>query len=261
MTERCDPIATSPTATVARPCVVVSQPMYFPWMGLLQQIRCADVFVFYDDVQFARGFFNRVQIKCADGIRWMTVPLRDQHRGQAIRDVRIDTSADWRRSHRALLARALAPAPYVGDALALVDAVFAEEYDDLAALGRASTLALARYFGLDAGRRFLVSSELGIPGRSTERLVALCRETGAKTYLTGHGARHYLEHAAFEQEGMAVSYIDYGLGPYPQAHGAFTPYVSALDLVAQCGREGVRHLTGAPVDWRTFVAKHPDRES
>jgi hypothetical protein len=246
---------------VARPCVVISQPMYFPWVGLLQQVRWSDVFVFYDDVQFARGFFNRVQVKTAGGIRWMTVPLRDLRRGQAIGQVGLDAASDWRRTHRALLARALAGAPFARDALSLLDEVFAAEHSDLAALGRASTLALVRYFGLDAGRRFLVSSELGVPGRSTERLVDLCRACDAQTYLTGHGARHYLEHEAFERAGIGVSYMEYGMKPYPQQHGEFTPYVTALDLVAHCGREGLRFITGAPVDWRSFVGAQPEQGS
>ena len=29
--------------------LVVSQPMYFPWVGMLEQIRLCDTYVFYDD--------------------------------------------------------------------------------------------------------------------------------------------------------------------------------------------------------------------
>ena len=52
--------------------VVISQPMYFPWIGIFEQIRLADVFVFYDDVQFTRGFINRVQYKTPQGTGWIT---------------------------------------------------------------------------------------------------------------------------------------------------------------------------------------------
>ena len=44
--------------------VVISQPMYFPWVGMLEQMALADVWVHLDDAQFSKGgFFNRVQIK------------------------------------------------------------------------------------------------------------------------------------------------------------------------------------------------------
>ena len=57
--------------------VVISQSMYFPWVGMLEQIRLADVFIHYDDVQFSKGSFsNRVQVKQPDGTSaWMTIPL------------------------------------------------------------------------------------------------------------------------------------------------------------------------------------------
>ena len=37
--------------------VVISQPMYFPWVGMLEQMRLADVFVHLDDAQFSKGGF------------------------------------------------------------------------------------------------------------------------------------------------------------------------------------------------------------
>ena len=65
--------------------VVVSQPMFFPWVGMFEQIRLADAYVHYTDVQFSKGsFVNRVQIKTADGFRWLTVPLKNVALGQNI---------------------------------------------------------------------------------------------------------------------------------------------------------------------------------
>ena len=59
--------------------VVISQPMYFPWPGFFELVATADVFVHLDDVQIAdRGFTNRVQLKGAQGITWLTVPLKDR---------------------------------------------------------------------------------------------------------------------------------------------------------------------------------------
>lgn len=241
----------------ARRRVVVSQPMYFPWVGMLQQIRLCDAFVYYDDVQFSRGFFNRVQVKTRQGVRWLTVPLQDWHRGQRIDEVRIANGEDWQRGHRDLLAQAYADAPYRNDMLAIVDAVFARDYEIIGDLARASMDALVRYYpAIGAGKPFLASSSLGIAGASTERLVDICAALDADRYLTGHGARHYLQHEAFEARGMQVEYIDYALRPYPQAHGEFTPYVSALDLVANLGPAGITQIDGAPLPWRDFIGRH-----
>lgn len=237
-------------------CAVVSQPMYFPWVGMLQQIRLCDAYVYYDDVQFTRGFFNRVQIKTAHGIRWLTVPLQGQKRGQLINEVRIDNGSDWRRSHRDQLVQAYADAPYRQDMLALVDEVYARDYDTIAQIAQASTDALVRYFPeIGADKPFLVSSAMNVGGSSSDRLMDLCAALRSDVYLTGHGARHYLDHEGFERRGVNVAYIDYELDAYPQAHGEFTPYVSALDLIACCGRAGLAHIRGRATPWRDFLAR------
>lgn len=233
--------------------VVISQSMYFPWVGLLEQVRLADVFVHYDDVQFTRGFYNRVQIKTAHGIRWLTVPTRDRHRGQRIDEVRIDERDDWRAAHRTQLLAAYRRAPFLDDMLGVVDAVFAQPAASLADVSRQSILALAAYFGLDRDTRFLRSDEMAVPGSSSQRLHDLTAALGGTVYLTGHGARNYLDHDLFERSGIEVRYMEYARIPYPQLHGAFTPYVTGLDLIANCGREGAEVIRSGSVNWKDFI--------
>jgi hypothetical protein len=229
--------------------------MYFPWVGMLEQIHLCDTYVYYDDVQFTQGFFNRVQIKTSEGVRWMTVPLQSRKLGQLINEVRIDNRKDWKTRHRQQLQQAYACAPFRQDMLALVDDVFARDHEYIGELTQASTDALVRYFPeIGLNKSFLVSSTLNIDGSSSQRVIDICAALRGKTYLTGHGARKYLAHEAFEQRGIDVSYIDYELDTYPQSHGDFTPYVTALDLIANVGRAGIAHIRGKARPWRDFLA-------
>lgn len=237
--------------------LVISQPMYFPWVGMLEQIRLCDTYIFYVDVQFSRGASNRVsrvQVKTRDGVRWLTVPLRDRHLSNLICEIEIDERSDWRSRHRDILRQAYANAPYQQDMLELVDAVFSQKVRYLSELGSASTMALARYFGLEKGRTYLESSSVDAPGQSSQRVLSLCKTQRATRYVTGHGAKRYLDHDLFEQSGIDVEYMSYQLTPYPQLHGEFTPFVTALDLVANCGHEGARVICSGTESWRTVRA-------
>jgi len=90
--------------------VVISQPMYFPWVGMLEQMALADVFVHLDDAQFSKGgFFNRVQIKTAEGTPWLTVPLAENKLGQALNETQ-PAAHDWPRKHRTTLQQTYAAA-------------------------------------------------------------------------------------------------------------------------------------------------------
>ena len=97
------------------------------------------------------------------------------------------------------------------------------------------------------------SALAAIEGGGSERVLAICRELGAKRYVTGQGAADYLDHAAFDEAGIAVEYMDYEKRAYPQLHGDFTPFVSALDLLANCGQAGRDVIAPRTVCWKDFV--------
>jgi len=251
--------------------VVISQPMFFPWVGMFEQLRLADVYVHYDDVQFSKGSFtNRVQIKTIQGPKWLTLPV-GVHLGEAINQVRLaqvrlahaplarstrqsPASANWRARHLAFLAQAFAGAPHLEEALGLVRSVYESPHDQLCELVIASMEAVLGYFELAPAVRFLRSSQMNVPGSGWARVLEIVKRTEGDVYVTGHGARNYLDHEAFERAGVRVEYMDYERRPYPQLHGAFTPHVSILDLVANVGRAGRSVIASGTKPWREFLS-------
>lgn len=233
--------------------VVVSQSMYFPWVGMLEQIRLADVYVRYDDVQFSKGSFtNRVQIKTPSGVRWLSIPLQKMHLGQKINEIEINENTDWRGNHREILRQAYLKAPFREEMLAVVDQVFSEPTQTLAEVSYASMWSLAKYFGISSTIQIKDSVALEIPGSSTQRVFDVVRSVGGTTYITGHGAWNYLDHELFEKSGIEVQYMQYQRNIYPQLNGPFTPFVTALDLVANCGQSGLQVIKSQTIDWRNF---------
>lgn len=247
------PLSPSPAPATPRR-VVISQPMLFPWIGMLEQIKLADVLVHYDDVQLSTGgFINRVEVKTHQGSRWMTIPLAESRLGQTIRDARVSDKEKFRRRHLAMLAQEYARAPHVDEMLELVERVYWNDTDKLCELLIASVRELSAYFGLRAGKEAICSSSLGVPGKGSDRVLAIVEHLGGSVYITGHGAKGYLDHEAFERKGIAVEYIDYRKAHYPQLHGPFDPHISALDLIANVGRAGRFALSSGTVPWKEFV--------
>jgi len=228
--------------------------MYFPWVGLLEQMRLADHYVAYDGAAYSKGgLANRVQVKTANGVQWLTVPVREAPLGCPIREVRIDERASWRRRHRATLAQAYAKAPFVMDMLHLVDSVFdGFSGDCIGELSLSSMRCVHGYFDLHNPKCFHSDVEFATSGSPSERVLDLVLQLEGNRYITGHGARNYLDHALFETAGVAVEYLVYEKRPYPQLHGDFTPYVSSLDLVANVGKRGVEYIRSVTMPWRKF---------
>lgn len=234
--------------------LVISQPMFFPWIGFFEQIKLCDVYVHYVDVQYSKGSFtNRVQVKSPEGSKWLTVPLKKIHLGQTIDQVKIDNERDWRASHLGLLKTCYAKAPCYKEMIQLVDSIYSKDWDLLDELSQATLKVVCEYFGFYEKIEFLNIKDLNISGVSSERVFETTLYTGASSYITGHGARQYLNHSIFERAGIKVEYMNYKKTPYPQLYGEFTPYVSILDLIANVGKDGIKLIHSGTIDWKDFV--------
>ncbi len=228
---------------------VILQPSYLPWRGYFHLMQRADVFVFYDDVQYDRhGWRNRNRVKTASGPRWLTVPvLSSGHIAEKLplRDARIDWRSPWPHKHRETIRQSYARAPHFARHAALLDAIFTGRPERLCDLTIPATVALAEHLGI-AGRRLLRSSELGIEGDRTERLVRIVRAVGATRYLSGPSARSYLDEAAFARAGIELAYMTYAYPEYEQLHPPFDGEVSVLDLLFMMGPRAPELIWGGP---------------
>lgn len=236
--------------------IVISQPMYFPWYGMFEQIRLCDVFVYYDDVQFSKGSFtNRVQIKAnnTEGIKWLTVPMENMKLGAYINEIKINQSKNWKKEHLDMLQLSYSSAPFYNDMMTIVNTLFAFETDSLSELTIKSMDLIMDYYELNKKLTISRSSDLNIPGKSTQRVFDIVNHYKCNTYITGHGARKYFDHQLFENNGIAVEYIDYKKNEYPQLLGKFNPYVSILDLIANTGKDGINYINSTTVNWKKFI--------
>jgi hypothetical protein len=224
---------------------VILQPSYIPWRGYFDQIRRADTFVFYDDVQYDKhGWRNRNQIKTDRGRQWLTIPVHSAGAtsGLLIRDVRIDWSKPWTQNHLKALTIAYSKAPFFRDYEPILESIYSRRDEFLADFTIDTITQLARELGI-GHTRFLRSSELGgVVGRKTERLIQILQQVGANHYLSGPSARDYIEAAAFVDAGITLEYVRYDYPEYPQLFPPFDPNVSVLDLLFMTGAKAGQYI-------------------
>jgi len=227
---------------------VILQPSYIPWRGYFHQIRRADVFVFYDDVQYDKhGWRNRNRIKTANGVQWLTIPVHSRGAvvaGTPTKDITIDWGRDWATKHWAVLKQAYGRrAPHFDRYAPLLEEFLGRRTQRLADLVIELTVALARELGIGP-TRFLRSSELGIEGDRVGRLVAILHAVGATHYVSGPSARDYLDPAPFAAAGLTLEYMAYEYPPYEQLYPPYDPHVSILDLLFMQGPEAPAFIWG-----------------
>lgn len=224
---------------------VILQPSYIPWRGYFDQIRRADLFIFYDDVQYDKhGWRNRNQIKTSQGKQWLTIPVHTAGatQGMIIKDAKIDWSKPWARQHLKALTISYNRAPFFKQYLPMLEEFFGRRDEFIADFTTATTITLARALGLERVQ-FLRSSELaGIDGQKTDRLIAILQRVGATHYLSGPSARGYIEPEKFEAAGIGLEYVEYGYPEYPQLYPPYDPNVTVLDLLFMTGDKAGGYL-------------------
>jgi len=223
--------------------VAIVQSNYIPWKGYFDLINMVDEFVLYDDMQYTRrDWRNRNCIKTPNGLEWLTIPVDVKGKYfQKIRETRV-SDPDWAKAHWKTLSHNYAKAACFAELRELFEELYLGCREEL--LSRINLRfieAVCRILGIRTKLSWSMDYEL-VDGK-TERLVGLCKSTRATHYVSGPSARDYMDERLFEQEGIAVSYIDYaGYPEYAQLHGAFEHGVTILDLIFNQGRNAPRFM-------------------
>jgi len=228
--------------------LVVLQPGYIPWLGFFDQMRRSSVFVYYDDVQFDKhGWRNRNRIKTPAGPLWLTVPVLHSGRNQpTIIDTLVDQRTPWARKHLKTLRQYYAKAPFLNRYLPELEEMLERSWSHIAALDIAVVELMARWLSLAPSIHR--ASQLGVGGEKSERLLNFCLHFGVERYLSGNAAQDYLDVDLFARHRVAVEWQNFVHPVYPQLHGAFVPYLSALDLILNCGDDSASILeSGSPI--------------
>jgi len=223
--------------------VAIVQSSYIPWKGYFDLMRRVDEFILYDDAQYTRrDWRSRNQIKTKDGLLWLTIPVEVKGKyHQRIRDVKISDTT-WRERHLKTIRASYARAPYFADYDdALVELYSAATSSWLSEVNRHFLDGLSRLLGIRT--RLTWSMDYELPEGRAERLIALCRQAGATSYLSGPSARSYIDPALFANARIELGYIDYsGYQEYPQLFPPFSHYVSVIDLLVTVGPQSSTHI-------------------
>ena len=230
--------------------------MYFPWLGLFEQIRLADIYCHYDDVQLSRGFYNRVQLVRKQKPKFISVPIKKRRQKQMICESIVSNDNDWISDHRSNLFESLGSAPYFSQALSLFNHVHEKPQKFLHQINRKSILEVADYLNLTKNKQFFDSATISTKHKSSGRLLEICKKLEAKIYLTGHGALKYLDHSLFEKNGIEVFYIKYRFSGYSKDGSEYTPFVSSLDPISYLGKDVRKSMNSQIVNWRDAI-KNP----
>ena len=232
--------------------VSIMQPAYLPWLGYFHRIAISDLHIVLDHVKIDKNsktkFSNRNKIRTEEGWQWLTVPI--QTKGKSgdleINRLAIDAVASWQAKHWGALRFNYAKAPQFPSHAAFFERCYSRSWQRLVDVNRETTNYLLRALGISTP--MLVSSEMNFAGQKDKLIFDLCHSVGATHYLSGPFGRNYLQPELFDQAGITLNYHNYLHPEYPQVYPGFEPYMSAVDLLFNCGDDSREILmNGQPI--------------
>ena len=216
----------------------IMQPSYLPWAGFFNLISRSDIFVFLDDAQFQKNsWHNRNRILLNGSPHWISVPVKQGKLANKINETNIVETQPWRKKHSRQLQQTYNKHPFAKDIFGLSVILEEEPESSLAELNIHLITHLLKILKISTPVVF--SSQMGITGERTTRLIDLLEELNADTYLSPIGAMEYLEKDNFStRTTINLEYQKFEPAVYSQfKNDGFVSHLSIVDVIANLGLE------------------------
>ena len=166
--------------------IAIHQPEHFPYTGFFQKMEAADTFVILDDVQYTKGNFqNRNRFLNNSGKEeWFTIPLEKKPHHKLIKDIKTNDTINWREKIIKQL--------FWFFGLNLSHIYFSS---DLIKINLASINFCREKLNINTP--LVLSSELNIKTKGSQKLSDICDRLEASEYISGQEAKEYLDKSVF----------------------------------------------------------------
>lgn len=225
--------------------VTIHQPEYMMWLGLIDKISQADVYVVLDTVQFRKNYFqNRNRIRSEDGFAWLTTPITRKGLDTKIKDIEISNTSEWKERQLNIITEHYKHAPYFDTYFPHIQRILQQEHTSLVELNMSFIRLILAEFGVST--KIVFASELGIDESLTSSalLSRICEVLSADVYLSGPSGKDYLDLQCFEEKGIAVRFHEFTHPTYTQQFPEFIPGMSSLDVLFNHGDQAPKILWG-----------------
>ncbi|WP_300455308.1 WbqC family protein [Accumulibacter sp.] len=211
--------------------LAIMQPYFFPYIGYFQLIRAVDLFVIYDNVQYTKkGWINRNRILEQGREALISLPLKKASDFLDVRDREL--ASDFRKDKlRNRIREAYRRAPCFPQAFPVVDGALGHPDGNLFRFLLHTIRTVCAYLGI--GTEVAISSTLPVDHtlRGQDRVIALCRQVGAREYVNPIGGQSLYSREHFFSQGIDLKFLQPEIIPYTQAGNDFIPSLSIIDVM------------------------------
>lgn len=219
--------------------ITIHQPQFIPYLSFYNKVIQSDIYVVLDDVKATnKDFTNRNKVRAPNGESLITIPVNSKNIN--INQIRIVNDI-FIKKHIKTFQNFYTKTPF-----------FEEYFDEIAEIYQSAKweklidfdMALLKWTfeKLDINVKIVYSSSLNTNCTSTDRLIEICKALDGQIYISGLGAKDYLNKVLFEENKIKLVFQNFKHPEYKQKFDPFIPNLSVIDALFNCGADKVRKL-------------------
>lgn len=223
--------------------LAIMQPYLFPYIGYWQLIHAVDKFVVFDDVNYiTRGYINRNSILLNDKPYRFTIPIKKASQNKLIRETKLNFDMREKTKFLNLLCSAYRRSPNYNAVMPIIRRIIMNPQEDLTQYILGSLNEICGY--LQISTELLISSQIDKRKdlHGEERIIAICKNLRADTYINACGGRKLYNRENFRKENIDLYFLDMIEEhiQYNQGGREFISNLSILDVLFYNDKERVQ---------------------
>lgn len=224
------------------------QPYFMPYIGYFQLIAAVDQFIVYDNIKFTKkGWINRNRMLLNGKDAMFSLPLKND--SDSLDVCERELAAEFNREKLLnQLKGAYRRAPYFEQTFPLLELIVRHEEKNLFAYLHHSLIKTCEH--LDIKTQITVSSTVAIDHglKNQDKVLALCKAVGAKTYMNAIGGMELYTKEAFQEKGLELKFIKSRPFEYAQLGETFVPWLSIIDVMMFNPPEAIKDCVNTNYD-------------
>lgn len=233
------------------------QPYFFPYVGYFQLISEVDKYILYDNLNYIKeGWVNKNRIMVAGQKEtYISVPIDKKSSFKKIKDIEIDNSKPWKRKMLNAIFLNYKKAPYFDELFPTLEDIFQGEFRYLKDLNVTSIHQICRLLNIDqnletAGDKYYAVEQIidqkaqAVSSHKIEpkalRILEICAIENADTFINAIGGTQLYSKELFLSHNIDLKFLETLDHCYPQSSKGFTPNLSIIDVIMNCGLEHTR---------------------
>lgn len=220
--------------------VSIMQPYFLPYIGYFQQINNVDLYVFYDDVQWIRGWINR-HCLLNNNKEYLTTLNVQKHSSHALINEVILKEKSEQLKYLDLIKTLYSKAPYFSNIYKLIEEIIEYKEENLSLFVENSIMQICKL--LEIKTKFIRSSDIDYDRtlKGENRIIELCKVLGYKNYVNNINGKDLYRKEDFEKENLNLYFFNRKITPYKQFNNEFVPFLSIIDVLMFNDIETVRN--------------------